>query len=98
MHENHIVVLHIIRTGMVFQLLGMTMCSVFTLRCRLGYIILFKLPIILSGNFSFIDLLFPKLFPNISWSTSWDCKSLMDILLQLKIYTTTCKLKIVPKD
>ena len=35
---------------------------------------LFELPIILSGNSFFIYLL----FPNISWSNSWNCKSQMD--------------------
>ena len=63
MHENHIVVLHIIHTGVVFQLLGMTMCSVlYTLRCRLEYIILLKLPIILPGN----SFLFTYYSPNYS--------------------------------
>ena len=50
---------------------------------------LFKLPIILSGNSLFIHLLFPNI--------SWNCKSLMNFLLLLKI-EPPASIKSIPKD
>ena len=65
---------------------------------RLEYIMLLKLPIILSGNSFIIHLLFPKIvIPKYSWSNSWNCKSQIDIFLELKIQPLA-SIKTIPKD
>ena len=54
------------------------------------------LPIILFGN-SFLFTYYSQNYSKYSWSNSWNFKSQMDILLQLKIYPLT-SIKIIRKD